>query len=37
VWGAIVSNPWNAARGALLLAVGVPVHLFWSRRWRTRR
>jgi basic amino acid/polyamine antiporter, APA family len=32
VWGAIVSNPWNAMRGALLLAVGVPVYLYWSRR-----
>jgi APA family basic amino acid/polyamine antiporter len=36
VAGAIVSNPWNAARGALLLAAGVPVFLFWSRRARWR-
>jgi APA family basic amino acid/polyamine antiporter len=37
VAGAIASNPWNAARGGLLLAAGVPVFLFWSRRarWRT--
>ena len=35
VLGAVVSNPWNAVRGALLLAAGVPVFLFWSRRrWR---
>jgi APA family basic amino acid/polyamine antiporter len=32
VGGAIVSNPPNAMRGALLLAAGVPVYLFWSRR-----
>jgi APA family basic amino acid/polyamine antiporter len=36
VAGAIASNPWNAARGALLLAAGVPVFLFWSRRTRWR-
>jgi basic amino acid/polyamine antiporter, APA family len=35
VTGAIVSNPWNALRGALLLAAGVPAFAFWSRRrWR---
>jgi basic amino acid/polyamine antiporter, APA family len=35
VAGAVVSNPWNAVRGALLLAAGVPVYAFWSRRrWR---
>lgn len=32
VLGAIVSNPPNALRGALLLAVGIPVYHFWSRR-----
>lgn len=32
VGGAIVSNPPNALRGTLLLALGVPVYLFWSRR-----
>ncbi len=32
VGGATVSNPPNALRGALLLAAGVPVYLFWSRR-----
>jgi APA family basic amino acid/polyamine antiporter len=36
VAGAVASNPWNAARGALLLAAGVPVFLFWSRRARWR-
>jgi len=36
VGGAIVSNPGNAARGALVLALGVPVYFFWSRR-RVRR
>jgi APA family basic amino acid/polyamine antiporter len=35
VAGAVVSNPWNALRGALLLAAGVPVFALWSRRrWR---
>ncbi len=34
VCGAIVSNPGNALRGALLLAAGVPVFLFWSGRAR---
>ena len=32
VAGAVVSNPANAVRGALLLLAGVPVFLFWSRR-----
>ncbi|MFI5257175.1 MAG: APC family permease [Gemmatimonadales bacterium] len=32
VLGAIVSNPSNALRGALLLALGVPVQRWWSRR-----
>lgn len=32
VAGAIASNPWNAVRGALLLAAGVPVFFYWSRR-----
>jgi APA family basic amino acid/polyamine antiporter len=31
VGGAVVSNPPNAPRGALLLAAGVPVYFFWSR------
>ena len=35
VTGAIISNPGNALRGALVLAVGVPVFLFWSRRGDT--
>jgi APA family basic amino acid/polyamine antiporter len=36
VAGAVASNPWNAARGTLLLIAGVPVFLFWSRRARWR-
>jgi APA family basic amino acid/polyamine antiporter len=32
VTGAIASNPWNAVRGALLLAAGVPVYFIWRRR-----
>ncbi|HEX6600150.1 MAG TPA: amino acid permease [Gemmatimonadaceae bacterium] len=32
VTGAVISNPANALRGALLLVAGVPVFLFWSRR-----
>ena len=36
VGGAVVSNPANALRGALVLAAGVPVYFFWSRR-RVRR
>ena len=32
VGGAVVSNPANALRGALLLSAGVPVYFFWSRR-----
>ena len=31
VFGSIASNPWNALRGMLLLAAGVPVYLFWRR------
>ena len=32
VFGSIASNPGNALRGVLLLAAGVPVFIFWSRR-----
>ncbi len=32
VLGSIVSNPGNALRGGLLLALGVPVFLYWYRR-----
>ena len=32
VIGSIVSNPGNAAVGAGLLALGVPVFLFWRAR-----
>ncbi len=31
VGGSMRSNPVNALRGALLLAAGIPVYLFWSR------
>ena len=31
VFGSIASNPWNAVRGLLLLAAGIPVFLFWRR------
>jgi APA family basic amino acid/polyamine antiporter len=37
VLGSIVSNPGNALRGALLLAAGVPVYLFWRGRSRVTR
>lgn len=36
VVGSIVSNPGNALRGAGLLAVGVPVYLFWRGTGRPR-
>lgn len=36
VVGSIQSNPGNAARGAGLLLLGVPVYLYWNRR-RQRR
>ncbi len=32
VIGSIISNPGNAARGAGLLALGVPVYLYWNAR-----
>jgi APA family basic amino acid/polyamine antiporter len=32
VVGSIISNPGNAARGAGLLALGVPVYLYWNAR-----
>jgi basic amino acid/polyamine antiporter, APA family len=32
VAGSVTSNPRNAAVGALLLALGVPVFLFWKAR-----
>lgn len=32
VTGAVISNPPNALRGALLLVAGVPVYFFWARR-----
>jgi len=34
VAGSIRSNPGNAIRGALLLALGLPAYLLWSRRRR---
>jgi APA family basic amino acid/polyamine antiporter len=32
VAGSIASNPGNAVRGTAILALGVPVYLFWRRR-----
>jgi APA family basic amino acid/polyamine antiporter len=32
VAGSVASNPGNAIRGTLLLALGVPVFLYWRRR-----
>jgi APA family basic amino acid/polyamine antiporter len=36
VVGAVISNPPNALRGAVLLALGVPAYLAWSRRGAAR-
>jgi APA family basic amino acid/polyamine antiporter len=32
VAGSIVSNPLNAIKGAALIALGVPVYLFWDKK-----
>jgi APA family basic amino acid/polyamine antiporter len=32
VIGSVVSNPANALRGSALIAMGVPVFLFWDRK-----
>jgi basic amino acid/polyamine antiporter, APA family len=37
VIGSIVSNPGNAVKGTGLMALGVPVFLFWDRRRGGRR
>jgi basic amino acid/polyamine antiporter, APA family len=37
VVGSVASNPANAIRGATLIALGVPVFLFWDKRNRRRR
>jgi APA family basic amino acid/polyamine antiporter len=34
VLGSVTSNPGNAVKGATLIALGVPVFLFWDRRTR---
>jgi basic amino acid/polyamine antiporter, APA family len=36
VIGSIASNPFNAMKGSLLIAAGVPVFLFWQKGRRTR-
>jgi APA family basic amino acid/polyamine antiporter len=36
VIGSVASNPFNALRGTALIALGVPVFLFWDRKRRTR-
>jgi len=35
VAGSVASNPGNALKGVLMIALGVPVYLFW--RWRAQR
>jgi APA family basic amino acid/polyamine antiporter len=32
VVGSVVSNPANAVKGATLIALGIPVFLFWNRK-----
>jgi APA family basic amino acid/polyamine antiporter len=32
VIGSIASNPGNAVKGTVLMALGVPVFWFWDRR-----
>lgn len=32
VMGSVLSNPYNALRGSALLALGIPVFLYWRRR-----
>ena len=32
VFGSVASNPGNAIRGAVILAVGVPVYLYHRKR-----
>jgi APA family basic amino acid/polyamine antiporter len=37
VMGSIVSNPANAVKGTALMALGVPVFLFWDGRRKIRK
>jgi basic amino acid/polyamine antiporter, APA family len=37
VAGSISSNPGNALRGSVILAAGVPVFWFWSRKGKGLR
>jgi APA family basic amino acid/polyamine antiporter len=37
VVGSVYSNPANAIKGTALMALGVPVFLYWDRRRRTER
>jgi APA family basic amino acid/polyamine antiporter len=32
VVGSVASNPANALKGATLMALGIPVFLYWDRR-----
>ena len=32
VAGSVVSNPGNAVRGSILIALGIPVYVYWERR-----
>jgi APA family basic amino acid/polyamine antiporter len=34
VLGSVASNPGNALKGTALIALGIPVYLFWERRKR---
>ena len=37
VAGSVASNPANAVKGTVLIALGIPVFLFWERRRATSR
>jgi APA family basic amino acid/polyamine antiporter len=37
VAGSVASNPGNAIRGSILIALGIPVYLYWERRKSMKR